>query len=318
MERNRSGFSRFLPFSSTCPDLSLPTVAAQASRDRKKNQTEILGARVAELEEQLATSTPSSSAASAYSPFIAALPALPPTFSALAPTPDPESLQLREENETLKTQLALEKLQSQSLQIRLAALESKFGRLEQLLSGGMAASATPAEQLQSSQGQPAGEQKKMEMSDSTSTEQDSLRLVAREVDSSLQRKLSYPSSSTPRLFPSTLSPRPRPSTSTLTCPPSPPAPSPSVSTSTSAPSRPTLHQILSSITITPLSAGSLPPRTTSFRHGTTGRATSTSLASLSRNRPSTSTRRRARSSTCSSSCVKTSALGRRLKLFVRR
>ncbi|GAA5881833.1 hypothetical protein JCM8547_006341 [Rhodosporidiobolus lusitaniae] len=125
-------------------------IAAQASRDRKKQHTEVLECRIAELEAQLASSagtppssssllSPSATASPAFSasPFTPSV-ALPPLPSLpLAPAqPDATTVQLREENESLKTQLALEKLQSQALQIRLSALESKFGRLEQLLSGG--------------------------------------------------------------------------------------------------------------------------------------------------------------------------------------
>ncbi|GAA5964199.1 hypothetical protein JCM8115_002826 [Rhodotorula mucilaginosa] len=90
-------------------------IAAQVSRDKKKQQQELLEARIAELE-----------AATTTSPVV--LQPSPPVVTVVDP-------QLKEENEALKTQLALEKLHSQSLQIRLAALESKFSRLEQLLSG---------------------------------------------------------------------------------------------------------------------------------------------------------------------------------------
>ncbi|GJN92206.1 hypothetical protein Rhopal_005236-T1 [Rhodotorula paludigena] len=114
-------------------------VAAQVSRDRKKLQTEFLEARVAELEAQLAggPATASSTSPNTLPPTPASLPTLP----ALPALPDPRTAQLEEENEALKTQLALEKLQSQSLQIRLSALESKFNRLEQLL---VQAQSTPA------------------------------------------------------------------------------------------------------------------------------------------------------------------------------
>ncbi|GAA5997321.1 bZIP transcription factor [Rhodotorula paludigena] len=106
-------------------------VAAQVSRDRRKLQTEFLEARVAELEAQLVggPATASSTSPSTLPRTPASFPALP----ALPALPDPRTAQLEEENEALKTQLALEKLQSQSLQIRLSALESKFNRLEQLL-----------------------------------------------------------------------------------------------------------------------------------------------------------------------------------------
>ncbi|BGO99226.1 hypothetical protein NBRC10513v2_000330 [Rhodotorula toruloides] len=105
-------------------------IAAQVSRDRKKQHTDFLEARVAELEAQLAFQPPSTFLAPTPSSVnlpLAALPALPPST-------DPLVAQLREENESLRTQLALEQLQSQSLQIRLSSLETKFGRLERLLS----------------------------------------------------------------------------------------------------------------------------------------------------------------------------------------
>ncbi|BGO94731.1 hypothetical protein NBRC10512_007322 [Rhodotorula toruloides] len=105
-------------------------IAAQVSRDRKKQHTDFLEARVAELEAQLASQSPSTSLTPTPSSVnlpLAALPALPSATDSLV-------AQLREENESLKTQLALEQLQSQSLQIRLSSLETKFGRLERLLS----------------------------------------------------------------------------------------------------------------------------------------------------------------------------------------
>ncbi|GAA5907559.1 hypothetical protein JCM6882_004408 [Rhodosporidiobolus microsporus] len=113
-------------------------IAAQVSRDRKKEQTQVLEARVAELEAQLATS--SSAAPITPSPSFT-LPALPTPSSAAAADPLVVG-QLKEENESLRTQLALEKLASQALQIRLSSLEAKFGRLEQLLSGGGVGGAT--------------------------------------------------------------------------------------------------------------------------------------------------------------------------------
>ncbi|GAA6022184.1 hypothetical protein JCM8202_000145 [Rhodotorula sphaerocarpa] len=106
-------------------------IAAQLSRDKKKQQQELLEARIHQLEDQLAHR-----ADSVQLPVFAEVPA-PPTAA------DPALVdQLRDENETLKTQLALEKLHSQGLQVRLAALESKFSRLEHLLEGGRAAGPT--------------------------------------------------------------------------------------------------------------------------------------------------------------------------------
>ncbi|GAA5896916.1 bZIP transcription factor [Sporobolomyces salmoneus] len=111
-------------------------IAAQASRDRKKNHTEYLESRIAELEAQLQQSTNNSiSTPSSASPSSLGLP-LPP----LLPSPpthlvsliDPEVMRLREENESLRTQLELEKLESKGLQLRLSSLEGKFCRLEKL------------------------------------------------------------------------------------------------------------------------------------------------------------------------------------------
>ncbi|TNY19587.1 hypothetical protein DMC30DRAFT_447825 [Rhodotorula diobovata] len=115
-------------------------LAAQVSRDKKRHQAEFLEARVAELEAQLVqgggSPSPSSSSAGGFPPTPASVTmALPSTVTTAAPAlaRDPLVERLQEENESLKTQLALERLQSQSLQIRLSALESKFGRLERLL-----------------------------------------------------------------------------------------------------------------------------------------------------------------------------------------
>ncbi|GAA5922286.1 uncharacterized protein JCM15063_003246 [Sporobolomyces koalae] len=105
-------------------------IAAQASRDRKKNHTDFLENRIAELEAQLerseTTATPVSSCLSLHD--YAAVPTQPPLGGH-----ELETARLREENESLRTQLALEKLESRGLQLRLASLEGKFGRLEKLL-----------------------------------------------------------------------------------------------------------------------------------------------------------------------------------------
>ncbi|GAA5837383.1 hypothetical protein JCM9279_005669 [Rhodotorula babjevae] len=115
-------------------------LAAQVSRDKKRQEAELLAKRVAELEAQLVDSpatAPSTSTLSASPSF--ALPPTPASFTTTLPTAtatprDALVERLQDENESLKTQLALEQLQSQSLQIRLSSLEAKFGRLEQLLS----------------------------------------------------------------------------------------------------------------------------------------------------------------------------------------
>ncbi|BGP36462.1 hypothetical protein JCM10450v2_000362 [Rhodotorula kratochvilovae] len=121
-------------------------LAAQVSRDKKKQQAEFLEARIAELEAQVGGngSSPSSSTAS----FTPGLPPTPASYTlalpALAAAPDALVERLQQENESLRTELALEKLQSQSLQIRLSALESKFGRLEQLLTSAGSTTTTAA------------------------------------------------------------------------------------------------------------------------------------------------------------------------------
>ncbi|GAA5837493.1 hypothetical protein JCM5353_001738 [Sporobolomyces roseus] len=103
-------------------------IAAQASRDRKKNHTDFLESRISELEQQLAASTSSSSSSFPLpTPPTTRLDQLP-----LPPLVDSEVTQLREENASLRTQLELEKMESKGLQLRLASLEGKFGRLEQL------------------------------------------------------------------------------------------------------------------------------------------------------------------------------------------
>ncbi|GAA6053431.1 hypothetical protein JCM3770_005163 [Rhodotorula araucariae] len=127
-------------------------LAAQVSRDKKKQQAEFLEARIAELEAQVGASggSPSSSAAS----FTPGLTPTPATYTVPLPAPagtarDALVEHLQQENESLRTELALEKLQSQSLQIRLGTLEAKFGRLEQLLAptGSMMTTATVAPTL---------------------------------------------------------------------------------------------------------------------------------------------------------------------------
>lgn len=180
----------------------------------------------------------------------------------------PCSPSLEEENAALRTQLQLEQLQSAALKVRLGALETKFARLDELLRGDSAAVAvalpplhtppttttatfTPSH-LSPLPALPTLSPLPPSSSDLNRSEpeeegavvvepdaQDSLRLVAREVDSSLPRKLSHPSrSSPPPPLPSTL-PSSRPSTTP----------------------RPSLHQILSSISIPNLSSTTTPSAT---------------------------------------------------------
>ncbi|POY75344.1 hypothetical protein BMF94_1572 [Rhodotorula taiwanensis] len=168
-------------------------IAAQVSRDKKKQQQELLEARIHQLEDELAhrDGTPAPRAPIELAPV-----PVPP------PTQDPHEVdQLKEENETLKTQLALEKLHSQSLQIRLAALETKFSRLEQLLDKSTLLAHRPS--VAGGVATHPERQPETKTHQDTEEDQDSSRLVAREVDSSLQRKLSCPLPST-RALPSRL------------------------------------------------------------------------------------------------------------------
>jgi len=299
-------------------------VAAQVSRDKKRQEAELLAKRVAELEAQLVVDSPSTAPSTSSASPSFALPPTPASFTTTTlpttstSTGDALVERLQDENESLKTQLALEQLQSQSLQIRLSSLEAKFGRLEQLLSH--ANSDDGHEQVKHEQVQHEQDGALGSTAPAAqvlgSTETDSSRLVAREDDISLPRKLSHPSF------------LPLPPTPSMSRPSLPARTSASAFSSTSTPSsastlapcpstRPSLHQILSSITVSP-SATSTCPTTSSRRRGSTGRAGSLSMPS--RRRVQTSQQRRRRpsssrstSSTCSSSCAKT-----RLRLSVRR
>jgi len=294
-------------------------VAAQVSRDKKRQEAELLAKRVAELEAQLVVDSPSTAPSTSSASPSFALPPTPASFTTTTlpttstSTGDALVERLQDENESLKTQLALEQLQSQSLQIRLSSLEAKFGRLEQLLSH--ANDGDRYEQVQHEQDGALGSTAPAAQV-LGSTETDSSRLVAREDDISLPRKLSHPSF------------LPLPPTPSMSRPSLPARTSASAFSSTSTPSsastlapcpstRPSLHQILSSITVSP-SATSTCPTTSSRRRGSTGRAGSLSMPS--RRRVQTSQQRRRRpsssrstSSTCSSSCATT-----RLRLSVRR
>ncbi|KAM0755521.1 hypothetical protein T439DRAFT_320217 [Meredithblackwellia eburnea MCA 4105] len=118
-------------------------LAAQASRDRKKAQTNHLENRVAELEAQLAlerASRASRSRRSSLSSSTAASTPAPPASLLLSPSSSlvlsaSSSLSLEDENFTLRSQLQDERVHSAALRSRLSALETKFSRLEQLLSG---------------------------------------------------------------------------------------------------------------------------------------------------------------------------------------
>ncbi|ORY80201.1 hypothetical protein BCR35DRAFT_352532, partial [Leucosporidium creatinivorum] len=102
--------------------------AAQASRDRKKLQQEGMEARIADLERQLAA------AQQAPAVNLDPLP-LPPCRATSSSSAPHRVISLEEENESLRTQLQLEQLQSATLKVRLGALETKFARLDDLLRG---------------------------------------------------------------------------------------------------------------------------------------------------------------------------------------
>ncbi|KPV78193.1 uncharacterized protein RHOBADRAFT_50692 [Rhodotorula graminis WP1] len=286
-------------------------LAAQVSRDKKRQEAELLAKRVAELEAQLVVDSPASSASPSF-----ALPPTPASFTAALPaatttttTRDALVERLQDENESLKTQLALEQLQSQSLQIRLSSLEAKFGRLEQLLSHAN----TGGQQVQHERREGGALDSTAPAAEVGSTETDSSRLVAREDDISLPRKLSHPS-----FLP--LPPPPSTSRATTTSTSASSSTSMHSSASTLAPqpstARPSLHQLLSAITVPSTTC----PTTSSRRRGSTGRAGSTSAPSRRPTRASPPRRHRRSSKsaslTCSSSCAKTRLV--RLKLSVRR
>ncbi|KDE05420.1 hypothetical protein MVLG_04215 [Microbotryum lychnidis-dioicae p1A1 Lamole] len=93
-------------------------IAAQASRDRKRVHQESLESKIEHLERQLAQALSGSATSS------------PSRGRSITPA---DSQHLAEENETLKTELETERRQSAALKGRLGALEAKFLRLEGLL-----------------------------------------------------------------------------------------------------------------------------------------------------------------------------------------
>ena len=182
--------------------------AAQASRDRKKEHTQLLEQRVTELEAQLESSSssyPLSFPTSSRSNRSASIDSTCPT---------PQLVALEDENESLRSQLHFEQLETARLRSRLEGLEDKFARLEQFMSTPLAAAPLPSPSLllpsdpspsfeptftfAPQEETPGGSvERPATTTDSTTT--DSSRLVAREVYLSLQRKLSH--SSTPSLSP---------------------------------------------------------------------------------------------------------------------
>ncbi|KAI5480642.1 bZIP transcription factor [Pseudohyphozyma bogoriensis] len=125
--------------------------AAQASRDRKKEHTQHLEARVAELEAQLEFAQAGGAAlyaAATQHPAVAVAPVPPPAPLAVAPPTSrteratassrpadmrADLINLEDENDTLRTQLHLEQLETARLRGRLESLEDRFIRLEQLM-----------------------------------------------------------------------------------------------------------------------------------------------------------------------------------------
>lgn len=100
--------------------------AAQASRDRKKEHTQLLEQRIAELEAQLDGE-----------PIVSVTHRAPSATSSsgsLSTASSRRLVQLEQENHSLKNQLDLEQKETLRLRKRLENLESKFGRLEHMMS----------------------------------------------------------------------------------------------------------------------------------------------------------------------------------------
>lgn len=291
------------------------------------------------MELQLATtsSTPSSSvSSSSLHPHALSTSLLPsPPTTLLNFGIDPEVIRLREENETLKTKLELEKLASQGLQLRLSSLEGKFGRLEKLLTqlnglaGGGGGSVVQASTLLASSPSNNGNEaqpESVEMVESKAVEgegigtigQDTVCSLARRVNT-LQRTMSLQSTNSSLLPPRSTkllvsSPSTHPrllSTSNSS------APTTTMKTSTS------LHQILSSIKILPpssqaqtLSRSMLPLSTirSSTKLGKVGQILSSPVIVVS-NHSNRNRRRQRQSLTCSNSSGRKQKV---LRLFVSR
>lgn len=114
--------------------------AAQASRDRKKEHTQLLEIRVAELEAQLHSSgSGSSSNASAststkrrrtQTQIRAPLSPPPSSSSSSSRGESPQVAHLEDENQSLRQQLCSAQEESTNLRNRLESLEAKFGMME--------------------------------------------------------------------------------------------------------------------------------------------------------------------------------------------
>lgn len=283
MERNRREYCCCVgnatdPTNLADPRTSNSAGAAQASRDRKKMQQETLESRVQDLEAQL------EAARRRDQPVVFAVPDPPAVGDA-----DSRVALLEQENQTLRVQLQVEQVQSATLKNRLGALESKFSRLEELLRGDFGSLSQPSAQtpspttstshLYSSESSlstplPPSQSQLEQLTVISNLDavqiqvNDSSRLVAREVITSLPRKLSNLQSVRPplRFHPRSLvtrsSRRQRQVATTL------------VTLSLPTPS---LHQILSSITILEPSPYQPPSTTTLLSRplGTTGQPTLT-------------------------------------------
>jgi hypothetical protein len=209
--------------------------AAQASRDRKKEHTQYLETRVAQLEAQLGLA-PTSSAPVAPSPSNSGSGPRSHrsnSISSLASnntTSTPRVTELEEENEVLRTQLHSEQMETARLRGRLESLEDKFNRFEQFMAAPLStaapdplatlpsptsfapASTTPAPfeptfAFDTVKTEDHGDEdlpllpihhhaSAVESGASSPTSSNSSRLVAREVEISLPRKLLAASSPT--------------------------------------------------------------------------------------------------------------------------
>lgn len=238
---------------------------------------------MAELEAQIgggvatppSTSHQPSRQPSRRSPSIAAAPPTPPSST---------STNLEEENATLRSQLAVEQLQSATLKARLGTLEERFAKLESLFSAPSPTALSPPLAPAPFTSFPhtfadlptprtdAGPSTQLETTDSS-------RLPAQEV--SLQRKLSTPLSSTSSV--------PTPSSRPL-----------------SPQTRPTLSEVLASIQV-PLLVSTLRTSGTTGRPDSGYRRRSTSVGAeggRTKERPSGARGRRASSMPITSRSIK--------------
>ncbi|KAL8281149.1 hypothetical protein RQP46_006507 [Phenoliferia psychrophenolica] len=129
--------------------------AAQASRDRKKDHTNFLENRVAELEALVKSAAAGSSAPSVISPAAtsnARARARPAPRAPVTPVPAvvtelPNLVELEDENDTLRAQLHHEQQESLRLRLRLESLEDKFARLEEFMTAPLSPLYSPPSSL---------------------------------------------------------------------------------------------------------------------------------------------------------------------------